>query len=230
MSSPVASEIRAPVPYRNSSSARSRSTRGSAASVDPAASSTRSTASRAMALGSRLAAVGGATWRAGSASASRSPTANACSPRTATTARPTELTASGGCSSSPTASAAAELGHVQLGHVGQRAPAAPAQEGGVPAQVPLVGPHGVVGQPALHDQVLQVPPHPVTHADHTRIVARPGASPLGPRQTRPPSDAARARAPGAPVSRPALRASCCYPHGPAHDHGNCCSRGNFFGT
>ena len=105
-SRPVASEIRAPVPYRNSSSARSRSTRGSGSSVDPAASRSRSTASSEMALGSRLAGRAARPRGPGRCAASPSLSANACSPRTATTARPTELTASGGCSSSPVRSAA----------------------------------------------------------------------------------------------------------------------------
>ena len=59
-----------------------------------------------MALGSRRADGGGLTWLAGSVPASPSAAANACKPRTVTTARPAELTASGMCSSSPSRSPA----------------------------------------------------------------------------------------------------------------------------
>ena len=61
----------------------------------PAAASSRSTSGTEIALGSRRGGAGGRTWRAGSLPASRSAAANACSPRTATTARPAELAASG---------------------------------------------------------------------------------------------------------------------------------------
>jgi hypothetical protein len=94
MSRPIASEILAPVPYSSSSKARSRS--GAGPSPAPAAWSRRSTSATEMAFGSRRGGAGGRTGRAGSCPASPSAAANACIPRTATTARPAELAASGG--------------------------------------------------------------------------------------------------------------------------------------
>ncbi len=111
MSRPTASEIRAPVPYRNSSRARSRSLAGAAAALPrpgsgPAAASSRSTSCTVIALGSRRGGDGGRTCRAGSAAVRPWAAAKACSPRTATTARPAELAASGMCSPSPSRSPA----------------------------------------------------------------------------------------------------------------------------
>ena len=59
-----------------------------------------------MARGSLRGAAGGRTLLAGSDPASPSAAANACSPRTATTARPAELAASGRWSASPSRSPA----------------------------------------------------------------------------------------------------------------------------
>ncbi len=101
-SSPTASEMRAPVPYSTSSSARSRF--ASVVPAEPAAVRIASTSASGSALGSRLAGVGGFTPAAGSAAASPSPTANLWNPRTATTVRAAEVELSAGWSASPSRS------------------------------------------------------------------------------------------------------------------------------
>ena len=81
---------------------------------------------------------GGRTWLAGSDPASPSAAANACSPRTATTARPAELAASGGCSSSPSRSPARKPATSVGGDLGDHVRPRAASAACVAAQVPAV--------------------------------------------------------------------------------------------
>ena len=125
-SRPTASEIRAPVPYSTSSSARSRC--ASAVPAAPAASRIASTSPSGSALGSRLAGDGGRTPADGSWLASPSRTANLWNPRTATTVRPADVGAQRRVVGVALAQRHQELGDRGLGDVAELGDVAGEQE------------------------------------------------------------------------------------------------------
>ncbi len=114
------------------------------------------TCSTDSARGSRRAGAGGRTSRDGSPDVSPSRCANRCSPRTATTARPADVAASGRWSLVALAQRGEEVGDVGLAHGGQVVDAAGREPVDVAAQVAPVGQQGVGRQPALDREVVEV--------------------------------------------------------------------------
>ena len=158
-SRPTASEIRAPVEYSSSSSARLRSVSGPSDGLSPPAPASRaSTWSRLRLLGSRRPGVGGLTACATSNSARPSAAAKRCSPRTAISVRAADTADSGATpvSGSPRRSAirnsltssSVTLARSSMPRVGQVL--------GVAAQVPAVGAQRVGRHAALDRQVIEV--------------------------------------------------------------------------
>ena len=132
-----ASEIRDPVEYSSSSSARLRSVSGPSAGLSPPApSSSASTSSIVRLLGSRRPGVGGRTARATSSSARPSAAANRCQPRTAISARAADTADSAALPDRiPAAQRRQEFADVVLTDLGQIVDSTVRQVLGIAAQV-----------------------------------------------------------------------------------------------
>ena len=158
-SSPTASEIRAPVEYSSSSSARLRNVNGPSDGLSPPApASSASTWSRLRLLGSRRPGVGGLTACATSNSARPSAAANRCRPRTAIRVRAADTADSGDDAGFRIAAPQRhqEFADVVLADLGQVVDAAQREVLEVAAQVAAIGAQRVGCDSPLDRQVIEV--------------------------------------------------------------------------
>ena len=158
-SSPTASEIRAPVEYSSSSSARLRSVNGPSDGLSPPApASSASTWSRLRLLGSRRPGVGGLTACATSNSARPSAAANRCRPRTAIRVRAADTADSGDDPGSRIAAPQRhqEFADIVLAGLGQVVDAAQREVLEVAAQVAAIGAQGIGRDAPLDRQMIEI--------------------------------------------------------------------------